>query len=513
MRIGALRRIILVAGREYRHHAKSKGFWLTMLAVPLIAALAGLIPQWVQESRATRAFVIIDQSDADIAAVVDAGLARDINRRALIALRDYAVENVPAEKIGQIEPLARLQGEILPADIDAFAAWGGASKARDILPPLVRADAPPFVAPEPRFMRVEMPDDIDSAAPAADIGAALSPYLRAERAASQTPPYYLSAAVVVPPSYGLLRPTEPIQYWSVNINDFELKSLIERALTEASKRALYQEQGMSAEVVAGIEARRVSMQGFSPDKQDDGGEIGTQDRLLNIVPLALAIMLWMSIFTVANLLLLGVIEERSNRLIEVLLSSVSADEFMAGKLLGIAGIGLTILAAWIGIGLLVLVNGSGPTVQLAHDAIDLILSGPYIPAFAFYFVVGYLTIASIFLGLGSICNSQQEAQSLLTPLVFLLMLPFFLIMPMLEDPNGPLATTIGWIPIYTPFVMMVRLSTNPPWLEVLSASALTLAFAMLVLWAMARLFKSAVLRTGQPPRLIEIWRMMRRGGD
>jgi ABC-2 type transport system permease protein len=219
----------------------------------------------------------------------------------------------------------------------------------------------------------------------------------------------------------------------------------------------------------------------------------------------------MDILWPGSLLLLGVIEERSNRLIEVLLSSVSAEEFMAGKLLGIAGIGLTILAAWLVVGLLIMINGSGPTVAFAYDAIRLILSGPYLPAFAFYFVVAYLTIASVFLGLGSVCNSQQEAQSLLTPLIFALMLPFFLLMPMLEDPNGPLATTIGWIPVYTPFVMMVRLSTNPPWTEVAAASAMTLGFSLLVLWGMARLFRSAVLRTGQPPRLVEIWRMIRGG--
>lgn len=244
---------------------------------------------------------------------------------------------------------------------------------------------------------------------------------------------------------------------------------------------MYREQGMSDETVSAIEARTVAMQSFNPDKREAGGAVGLQDRLLNIVPLALAMLLWMSIFTVANLLLLGVIEERSNRLIEVLLSSVPAEEFMAGKLLGIAAIGLTILLAWIAMALVILTNSSGPAAQLANDAISLIFSGTYIPAFAFYFVVGYVTIASIFLGLGSICNSQQEAQSLLTPLVFVLMLPFFLIMPMLEDPNGPVATIIGWIPIYTPFVMMVRLSTNPGWIEVVATGAMTLAFSLVVL--------------------------------
>ena len=69
---------------------------------------------------------------------------------------------------------------------------------------------------------------------------------------------------------------------------------------------------------------------------------------------------------------------------------------------------------------------------------------------------------------------------------------------------------MGWVPLYTPFVMMVRLSTNPSWGELLMSGALTLAFALLVLWAMARLFRNAVLRTGQPPRLIEVWRMISR---
>ena len=114
----------------------------------------------------------------------------------------------------------------------------------------------------------------------------------------------------------------------------------------------------------------------------------------------------------------------------------------------------------------------------------------------------------MFLGLGSISNSMQEAQSLLTPLIFILMAPFFLIAPMMQDPNGALATTVGWIPLYTPFVMMVRLSTNPGWVEVVATGTLTLAFSALVVWAMARLFRGAVLRTGQPPRFVEIWRMI-----
>ncbi len=508
--MSALGRIFQVARREYKHHARSKGFWLTMVAVPVVAVLAGLIPQWVQENKPARAFLVVDQSGGAIEAAIDQAVANDTEKRALSALKDYAADNLPAESVPMLSPLAPARGEITAADLAAFRAWGGVEQARKILPGLAREGAPPFVPPGPRFVRVPAPAGVDLTGDPAAIGAALSPYLRSEKKVQDAAPAYLSGAIIVPPGYDLLKPAAAIQYWSVNINEYDLMTLVEKALTVTAQQAMYREQGMSQEAVDAVAARRVALQGFSPDKAAEGGEVSTKDRLLNIVPLGLALMLWMSIFTVANLLLLGVIEERSNKLIEVLLSSVSAEEFMAGKLLGIAGIGLTILFAWIVVGLLILINGSGPTVQLAYDAIALILSGPYIPAFAFYFVVGYLTIASVFLGLGSVCNSQQEAQSLLTPLVFLLMLPFFLIMPMMEDPNGPIATTVGWIPLYTPFVMMVRLSTNPSWVEVAMSGALTLAFSVLVVWAMARLFRNAVLRTGQPPRLVEVWRMITR---
>ncbi len=508
--MSALGRIFQVARREYRHHARSKGFWLTMVAVPVVAVLAGLIPQWVQENKPARAFVVIDQSGGAIEAEIDAAVAADTERRVLNALKTYASEYLPAENVPLLSPLAPARGDVSAADVAAFRAWGGVEQAQKILPGLARDGAPVFTPPGPRFVRVPLPAGIDTRAEPAEIGAALAPYLRSEIKVADTAPAYLSGAIVVPADYDLLKPMTAIQYWSVNINEYDLQTLVERALTQATQQAMYREQGMSQEAVAAIAARRVALQGFSPDKAATGGQVEMKDRLLNIVPLGLALLLWMSIFTVANLLLLGVIEERSNKLIEVLLSSVSAEEFMAGKLLGIAGIGLTILFAWIVVGLLILANGSGQTAQLAYDAINLILSGPYIPAFAFYFVVGYLTIASVFLGLGSVCNSQQEAQSLLTPLVFLLMLPFFLIMPMLEDPNGPIASTVGWIPLYTPFVMMVRLSTNPSWVEVVMSGAMTLAFSLLVVWAMARLFRNAVLRTGQPPRLVEVWRMIAR---
>ncbi len=505
---GAIGRTLLVAWREYKQHAKSKGIWLTMVLVPAITVLASLIPQWVQENKPVRGFAVIDQSGGTILKAIDDAVALDTGKRVLAALKDYASDNIEPERIPLLSPLGPGHGELSADDVAAFEAWGGVAKAQEILPGLVRPKSDPFLPPGPRFRRMELPAEIDPAAPPTEIGAALSPYLRFDKTLSDQPPYYLSSAVIVPADYALTQPKTAIQYWTVNINDNDLRGLVEGALTRTAKRQMYQEGGVSPEAVTAIEARRVVMQGFSPDKTEAGGAISNEDRLLTIVPLGLAVLLWMSIFTVAPLLLHGVIEERSNRLVEVLLSSVSSQEFMAGKLIGIAAIGISILLVWLIAGLVILTSGSGPVAQFATSAIELVLSGPYIPAFIFYFLAAYFTISSIFLGLGSMSNSLQEAQALLTPLIFVLMAPFMLLIPMVEDPNGTIATTVGWIPVYTPFVMMVRLSTNPPWTEVLATGVLTLLFTALVVWAMARLFRGAILRTGQPPRLVEVWRMI-----
>ena len=233
--IGAmLKRVLLVAAREYKHHARSKGFWLTMVAVPLIAALSGLIPQWVQENKPARAVVVIDQSGGRIAEAIDTAIARDTARRTLIALKSYAADYVPPERVPMVSPLAPARGDPGAADIDAFIAWGGAAKAAEILPGLAVPGAPAFVPPDPRFVRVAPPPEIDLAAEPAAIGAALSPYLRGEKPVADTAPAYLASAVIVPRDYELTKPASAIQHWSVNINDTEFDTLVNRALTETS---------------------------------------------------------------------------------------------------------------------------------------------------------------------------------------------------------------------------------------------------------------------------------------
>ena len=126
----------------------------------VVAALAGLIPQWVQENKPTRAFTIIDQTGGAIAEVIDAAIDRDNQRRILQALKDYAAENTNPGSIPSISPLAP-RDDISDDELKAFIAWGGEARALEILKPLLKPDAPAFQSPPPRFAHIKVPDDVD----------------------------------------------------------------------------------------------------------------------------------------------------------------------------------------------------------------------------------------------------------------------------------------------------------------------------------------------------------------
>jgi ABC-type Na+ efflux pump permease subunit len=213
------------------------------------------------------------------------------------------------------------------------------------------------------------------------------------------------------------------------------------------------------------------------------------------------------------------IEEKSSRVVEVLLSSVTPSELMMGKLAGIATVGLVMLTAWIGtlVGIVaymalsaahaVTAGSAGPAgiaAEIPHDVATLLTGTWLLPAFAIYFILGYLLYAGLFLALGSTCNTIKDAQNYMAVIVLFLMVPLLSMAFIPRDPNGPVATFLSWIPPYTPFVMMNRIVAHPPWRDVIGTFILLVAFDGFVLWGCGKVFRIGVLRTGQPPGLIQV---------
>ena len=134
-----------------------------------------------------------------------------------------------------------------------------------------------------------------------------------------------------------------------------------------------------------------------------------------------------------------------------------------------------------------------------------------IPTFLLCFLLGYLIYAGLFLSIGALCNDIKEAQSFQGPLMLIMMVPFFTMAFINRDPHGTLATILTWIPLYTPFTLMNRAAANPPMLEIVGATLLMIATALLFLWSAGRIFRIGMLRAGNRPKLAEVVQWIRGG--
>ncbi len=300
-----------------------------------------------------------------------------------------------------------------------------------------------------------------------------------------------------------------IQYWASNQADQDLRKWVEAAINEEVRRVEYETHGMDSEAVRKVENTRIPITRLNPRKEEGEEEVSMADLVRDWAPLGFVYLLWIALMTIAQMLLNNTIEEKSNRIIEVLLSSVTTTELMAGKLMGIAGVGLTMLLAWVLSLFGVLSFMAGPEAEWAGHLLDILASSGFLTYFLVYFLLGYLLYAGIFLAIGSVCNTLKEAQNFMGAIMIFMMVPLLTMAFIPKDPHGPLATTLSWIPFYTPFVMMNRAAADPPLFDLIGTTVVLALSVVGMLWVSARVFRTGILRTGQPPRLLELLRWIR----
>ncbi|PIE03160.1 MAG: hypothetical protein CSA81_03245 [Acidobacteria bacterium] len=234
-------------------------------------------------------------------------------------------------------------------------------------------------------------------------------------------------------------------------------------------------------------------------------KVKTQDMVRQWVPVVFVYLLWIAVFTVAQMLLTNTVEEKSNRIIEVLLSSVSPIELMSGKVIGIAATGLTVVLSWV-VTLFAALK-IVPSILIAELTMNLasVVGDPFfLASFVVYFLLGYLFYAAILVAMGSICNSLKEAQNLMGPVTIMLMIPLLSMMPIGRDPNGTLAQILSFFPPFTPFVMMNRAAGPPETWEYIATTLLLIVSIAAAFWIAAKIFRVGILMTGKPPKLKDI---------
>lgn len=502
-----MRYTLLIALREFLENTKTKGFWIGIFTLPLLLAISIGVSTKLAKAEPSRYFVIVDQSGT-FAEPIGRAIEWEYQRSVLGALGQYLQENL---RKGQ-QPEVNLA--TYPTAVDAFIAAGGKDAYLEKLQPALRENAPPFKEPIRLFVRVALPEEIDKNANAETILAGLKPYLLGERRLSiGGGDASLFAAVLIKSDAveGATRWTgvESIQYWSTNLAVNDLPDLVRNALNGETRRRMYVSQGVDTTRVREIETTYARLGTFDPGKAAGQETVSTADRIARNVPIAFVYLLWMSIFTVMQMLLSNTIEEKSNRISEVLLSSVTPNEIMMGKLLGIAAIGLTMVATW----LLTVFAGAhlyhGAGAEIIGPAVDSVVASGLIPVFLLCFLLGYLIYAGLFLAIGALCNDLKEAQNAQGPMMLIMMVPLFTMVFVNRDPHGALATILTWIPLYTPFTMMNRAAANPPLIELVGATLLMVATALVLLWSAGRIFRIGMLRAGNRPTFAEVVKWVR----
>ena len=200
-----------------------------------------------------------------------------------------------------------------------------------------------------------------------------------------------------------------------------------------------------------------------------------------------------------------------NRIIKVLLASVTSGELMMGKILNIGLSGLTTIAVWLLSFFLFITLYQSSQTELIGQILEVILGSELIPWFVFYYFAGYALYSGVFLAIGSLCNTLKEAQAMMMPMIMIQVIPLAMMVFVVRDPNNTIVRIMSWFPLFTPYLMMNRAAADPPLIDVVGTTIVLLLSTVFVLWLCGKVFRMGVLRTGQPPRLIELLRMIRQG--
>ncbi len=502
--------IRLIAWREYKQYVFSRGFLLFLIMFPLGMVLIGGAMGLLERSKPTRHFVVYDETGL-YTDDIDREIARRHLRSSINVWDMYLSVNAdPAALEAGSIPAPFSAPDLTDRRVAAFEEAGGFDAAAAAAAPFLKPGAAAFVRPKLLFRRIELPAEAVAATSLASAEEALRPYLLEQRLApiSEGDAARLFAAVLIPKTFGADEDAAPAQYWSRNLTDQALEAIVTSALNSALQRQAIIDFGLPREALDEVAAIDAPVSAFRPDRARSKAELGLKDRIETALPAVLTYMLLVIIFGVGNLLLTNTIEERSNKIVEILLSSVTANQLMMGKLIGIAAVGMTMPTIFL-VGGLAMAMATGGDANVMGMAVETLFSTNLLLIYLFYFLCAYLIFSMIFLAIGAVSNSLQDAQSYMGPVMLLVFAPLPFMIMVFQNPNGLVATILTWIPIYTPYAVMMRAAADPPMWEILGATALMLAFTLFLMRIMGRIFRQAILQAS-PPKIREVWKLARK---
>lgn len=491
------RNVRLVAQRDYTAYVMRRRFWVSLLLSPAILLAVMLVPAMIQHFSAGRQFAVVDHSGWLLPAVEQRIATSDYTRLLDLAARTPpgAVADLPSVLAAIAPDAARLdhaQREALaqalatgspgPAAPAAQAIW----RQRDALThwyagltPATAADVDRGLSVA-RFQRVNLPADA----------------LRKAILDGDVTGYFIL-------------PSDPVAadakfiYAAHNLTDTDLRDWF------------------GAKVSAAVQARRAAQAGLSEQQARLIGQAvdfdnrmvtrhGTRtataaEKAAQWLPVGYVYLLFISIMQIAQLLMLSTIEEKSSRIAETLMAAIDPSDIMAGKTLGVACVGVTLVGGWLVLILgLLAVFGSAFHLGGFVSAVLAGISVWDIAWFLVYFVLGFLLYAAVTGAIGAAVNNIREAQPYMTPVTLFMIIPLMIMVPVAQDPTATWARVLSYIPPLTPFLMMSRAGAPPPLVDYFATTALLLVTVIVALFLSGRVFQRGLLNTGAPPKLGEM---------
>ncbi len=287
-----------------------------------------------------------------------------------------------------------------------------------------------------------------------------------------------------------------IEFRSRGSGSFDDISKIEEIFNKVKNKQLLRNAGVDSTVINST----MKYVAVNPIKIEENGKESSADFLtLFFSSFVFIMLLMMMILSTGNMLVRSLLEEKSNRLIEILVSSCTQKELLAGKVIALSGLGFTQIFIWSTLGLV-----SASTAIVPLNVFDNILP------MMLYFILGYVFYVSIFVGIGSVVSTEQEAQQITSYISIILTMPVIFSLTAIEYPGSLLVKILSFIPFTTASVMMLRVKIEsiPLW-EFLTTTLIMIVSIYITILSSAKLFKIGILSYGKRPSVKELIRWIR----
>jgi ABC-2 type transport system permease protein len=308
---------------------------------------------------------------------------------------------------------------------------------------------------------------------------------------------------------------EGIRYEGTNATNSQVTADLRQGVQRVIQSERLRAEGID-EARLGNALQPVTMEVAKTGDDGSAGNIAAA----KIMAFAMAFAIYIMVIMWGQSIMMSVQEEKRDRIVELIVSSVRAKDLLFGKVIGIGGAGVLQLAVWVVAALLLLTYGTTAAAAVGANPglIQALSEGTMLPrfplslgiVFVLFFAGGFFLFATLFAVIGALVTNTQEAQQFVFPVLLPFMIGFFIAMPAADNPNSTIAIIGSIVPFTAPMVMPVRASVGGmEWPQVIGSLVLLFATATLIVWLAAKIYRIAIFATGKKPTGSEIVRWMR----